>query len=44
MAKVSYLFIYYLSYGLSFQNIFELMVWRLKVMKFFVISLLVVVA
>jgi len=35
---------YYLSYSLSFQNFFEPMVWRLKVMKFFVISLLVVVA
>jgi hypothetical protein len=35
---------YYLSYGLSFQNFFEPMVWRSKVMKFFVISLLVAVA
>jgi len=41
---IYYFLNYYLSYGLSFQNFFELMVQRLKVMKFFVISLLVVVA
>lgn len=35
---------YHLSYGLSLQNFFEPMVWRLKGMKFFVISPLVVVA